>query len=681
LDGMWEIADGGMDRVPERFDHSVPVPGLVSLAQPAFAEPGPVVSDRNSIAQKDPRRGAFWYRRSFNLSGPVPAEVTLKVGKAMFGTRVLLNGKLIGHHLPSFTPGLFDVREALRRGENELLIRVGADRDSLPPNLPNGFDYEKTRYIPGIFDSIELILSGTPNIVNLQVAPDLENQRVRVQAQLHNAGEQASATLVLRVREAKSGKVISTHSTGEISMGKSADETINVLIPTPGFHPWSPESPFLYVLEADTGKDRFETRFGMRTFQFDPKTKTALLNGKPYFMRGSNITLYRFFEDPECGALPWNANWVRLLHRRMKDMHWNCLRYCIGFPPEAWYRIADEEGILIQDEFPIWYGGKGWSKWPNDLKSDELAIEYVEWMRERWNHPCVVVWDASNETSSRETGRAVEKVRGLDLSNRPWDNSYGTPRVPGDVFESHPYHFHDPKYTLANLAKEDGVPQGNELRNPGDSPVIINEYGWLWLNRDGTPTTLTKTLYENLLGTNSTIAERRHLYARYLAAETEFWRSHRQAAAVMHFTSLGYSRPSGQTSDHWLDIAKLEWEPEFLRYVRDAFAPVGVMIDDWAEQYEAGTAHEFSAVLINDLSKDWTGKLSFRLTRAGRSVQGQDLKAAVPALGRAVLKMTLTMPSECGSYQVEAVLEGTPVGNVASIRDFGVVPGRLTTRH
>jgi hypothetical protein len=40
----------------------------------------------------------------------------------------------------------------------------------------------------------------------------------------------------------------------------------------------------------------------MRSFQFDPNTKTALLNGKPYFMRGSNITLYRFFEDPQCGA-------------------------------------------------------------------------------------------------------------------------------------------------------------------------------------------------------------------------------------------------------------------------------------------------------------------------------------------------------------------------------------------
>ena len=90
-------------------------------------------------------------------------------------------------------------------------------------------------------------------------------------------------------------------------------------------------------------------------------------------MRGSNITLYRFFEDGECGRLPWDEKWVRLLHQRVKDMHWNCLRYCIGFPPEAWYDIADEAGILIDDEFPIWFGGDV----PKEMRSDELAKKVI----------------------------------------------------------------------------------------------------------------------------------------------------------------------------------------------------------------------------------------------------------------------------------------------------------------
>ncbi|HTL18226.1 MAG TPA: glycoside hydrolase family 2 TIM barrel-domain containing protein [Patescibacteria group bacterium] len=678
LDGTWQIAEGKLDQFPERFEHTVPVPGLVSLAQPPFVEPGPVVKDRNSVAQKDPRRDAFWYRRSFRVSSPIPAVAALKISKAMFGARAILNGQLIGDHLPSFTPAVFDVRSALRIGENELLIRVGADRDAVGSGYPNGFDYEKTRYIPGIFDSVELILSGTPHILNLQVAPELDNGTIRVQARLGNTGPAAAASLKFTVREAKSGKVISQQATGEVSLPKDANQSVLVVIPMPKFRAWSPEDPFLYSITVDTGTDRFETRFGMRSFKFDLKTKRAVLNGKPYFLRGSNVTLYRFFEDNSCGALPWDNSWVRLLHRRMKDMHWNCLRYCIGFPPESWYRIADEEGILLQDEFPIWYGGTGWSKWPEGLKNDELALEYTEWVKERWNHPSVVIWDASNETSSLETGLAVQRTRGLDLSGRPWDNSYGTPRVPGDVFESHPYHFQNPKYKLSDLAKEELVPQGNALRNPGDSPVVINEYGWLWLNRDGTPTTLTQELYQNLLGTNSTTAQRRHLYARYLAAETEFWRCHRQAAAVLHFTALGYSRSSGQTSDHWLNLARLEWEPEFAKYVRDAFAPVGLMIDDWAESYEAGKPHGFSVVVINDENHDWKGTIRLRLLNNGRAVQEFKQKGAVQAFGRTVIQFSVLIPLLPGSYQVEAVLDG-PGGPVRSLRDFTVTQPSVST--
>ena len=675
LDGSWQVAEGGMDRPPADFSRVVPVPGLVSLARPAFIDPGLEGTDAKGTPRKDPRRDAFWYRRTFRIDGPAPAVATLKIGMAMFGTRAILNGRVVGDHPPSFTPGDFDLRDALVNGQNELLIRVGADRAALPPGIPDGFDFEKTRYIPGIFDSVELVLSGTPHIVSVQVAPDLTDGSVRVETEVRNAGKSAVATLRFTVREAKSGKVVGGTASGPVSLAGGSGQTVDVRIPIAGCHLWSPEDPFLYRLEVDGGADALETRFGMRTFQFDPKTRKAVLNGRPYFMRGSNITLYRFFEDSECGDLPWNPDWVRLLHRRMKEMHWNCLRYCIGFAPEAWYRIADEEGLLIQDEFPIWYGGSTWSKLPIGLNSPELAAEYAEWMRERWNHPSLAIWDASNETTSTETSAAVQKVRGLDLSRRPWDNSYGTPRVAGDVFESHPYHFNNPDYKLSDLAAENPVPQGNELPNPGDSPVVINEYGWLWLNRDGTPTLLTQNVYRNLLGPDSTTAQRRHLYARYLAAETEFWRSHRHAAAVMHFTSLGYSRPSGQTSDHWLDVAKLIWEPEFFQYVRDSFAPVGVMIDAWAEEYEAGRPHEFAVAVINDLYQDWKGTVRLRLLREGRPVGEQRMDAAVPALGKVNLGFTVRMPAEPGPCQIEATLVGTPYGDVRSLRDFSIFPG------
>ena len=74
--------------------------------------------------------------------------------------------------------------------------------------------------------------------------------------------------------------------------------------PSPGARRWSPDDPFLHVLETTTGGDRAETRFGFRDFRFDRATGRAVLNGRPIFLRGSNITLHRFLEDPLCGRLP-----------------------------------------------------------------------------------------------------------------------------------------------------------------------------------------------------------------------------------------------------------------------------------------------------------------------------------------------------------------------------------------
>ena len=666
LDGVWQIAEGKLDATPALFERTVPVPGLVSLSVPPFADPpGPKVADRGRGPQKDPKRDAFWYRRVFQLDTPVPAAARLKVHKAMFGSQVILNGKPLGSHPPSFTPGWFDARAALKTGQNEILIRVGADRDSVGPGVPSGFDFEKERYIPGIFDSVELVLSGTPHFTQVQTAPDIASGAVRVQAVLRNDGGPKSAAVVFVVREAKTGREAGRATVETAAIAEGAEATVEVRIPIAGCRLWSPEDPFLYTLEAATSADRAQVRFGMREFRFDPATGRAMLNGKPYFMRGSNFTVYRFFEDDACKDLPWRRDWVRLLHQRVKEMNWNCLRYCIGFPPEAWYDIADETGILIQDEFPIW-------SHPKETRREELALEYAEWMRERWNHPCVVIWDANNETRSTETGPALAQARALDLSDRPWDNSYNPPLAPGDVFESHPYHF-NANFRLRDLAGAERVPQGNVMRNDGRHAVIINEYGWHWLNRDGTPTTLTREIYRSVLGENATPAQRFRMQAAWLAADTEFWRSHRKAAAVVHFTMLGYSRSNGQTSDHWANVETLQWEPEFFQRVRDAFEPAGLSVDFWKDKVLANTEVRVPVLLVNDLDQAWSGPVSLVLMKDGAALFEARQEARMAPFGQAALEFKFAWPQALGPCVLEARIPGPGGRLVRSVREVETI--------
>ncbi len=208
--------------------------------------------------------------------------------------------------------------------------------------------------------------------------------------------------------------------------------------------------------------------------------------------------------------------------------------------------------------------------------------------------------------------------------------------------------------------------------NKGKNPVIVNEYGSVFLNRDGTPTPASKAVYEALLGPASTTQQRRELGARILAGETEFWRCHRKCAAVMHFCALGYSRPGGVTSDNWTDVEKLTWEPQFYQYVRDAFAPVGLMIDAWAEEYPPGPGRAFPVVVVNDLYESWKGTVRFRLLRDDRPLAEETQPCEIPALGSRKLTFAIDIPDQPACYRVEAALLSPRAQPVCSLRDFDV---------
>ena len=95
LGGTWQIAEGSLEEIPTTFDHSVPVPGLVDMATPAFAEVGVLGSKL---------REAFWYKRTFQVDKPISAVAQLKVHNALFGIKIILNGVNLGDYPETFTP-------------------------------------------------------------------------------------------------------------------------------------------------------------------------------------------------------------------------------------------------------------------------------------------------------------------------------------------------------------------------------------------------------------------------------------------------------------------------------------------------------------------------------------------------------------------------------------------------
>jgi hypothetical protein len=152
---------------------------------------------------------------------------------------------------------------------------------------------------------------------------------------------------------------------------------------------------------------------------------------------------------------------------------------------------------------------------------------------------------------------------------------------------------------------------------------------------------------------------------------------------VLHFCGLGYSRAGdkprpegGATSDHWIDLEKLTFEPQFERYVRDAFAPVGVCLDYWGQDLTAGGEQEYKVVVTNDLPQAQKGRLQLRLVRDGQPVALENQPCGVPALGSTTLTFSLPAPSQAGDYVVVAELTTAGQPPVRSERDAKVIASK-----
>jgi beta-galactosidase len=683
LSGPWQIADSlSSTQVPIEFTRTVPVPGLANLAEPPFPNVDAFYSREhlaNRIRAKlapadwlqkywagkvDQDRNYFWYRKSFRAPS-AQAVALLKINEAQFGTAVFLNGRCLGEYDGCFSASYFHLEDALLwNADNTLLIRIGAHPAVLPDTDPTGSDFEKIKWTPGIYDEVSIAYCDNPLIESIQVAPRLSSNEIVVETKVRNCGSNViTAALTHEVRPWKATFTVAESEDKAMVLEPGEARTLTQTISIPGAHWWSPEDPFLYVLDSSTGGDAVRTRFGMREFRFDGPTRRAYLNGQVYYLRGSNITLHRFFEDPLCKDLPWTDAWVRkLLGESPKKMHWNYFRFCIGPVPDHWLDICDEVGLLIQNEFFVWTGGPGWYPgYSRRYDPDEMIRQYRDWMRDNWNHPSVAVWDANNETKDDSFGtKIIPAVRPLDLSGRPWENSYNLPAGTNDPVEYHPYlmisgGFGKLTFSMTNLETMDGRPAKGALPSDHHAP-LINEYGWLWLNRDGTPTRLTENLYPQLLGTtHSTARERLDLYAYLLAAKTEFWRAHRQYAGIVHFVYLTCSYPGVYTADHFSDVVHLKLDPAFADYMGEAFKPLGVYVNFFQPKLAPGSNHTVKVMLINDEPRTVTGKLTLTLEDAkSRVVASSEQSFALTDLGDQTLELPLVVPNVSGKFTLKA---------------------------
>lgn len=681
LNGEWDFDQTEQAFPPRKYTRKIPVPGLVHLARPKisqyekfFKKPdGVELVEQFNFLERDYTPMYNWYKRKVFIDEKFKDEqLFLTIKKSQYVTRVFVNGHEVGASMECYTPMDFNITSAVKYGsDNEILIQVG-DRAWLPSEAAGGTDKEKVHYLPGIWDDVFITATGKMRVDKVLFLPSLAKGLVTVKTlvrslyppqMLYGDKMKDSCKIEFCVKEKTTGRIVGKKMIeGEAKRDNRTYFETSISLDNP--KAWTPDSPFLYegevsVYDQDELVDRYSVNFGMR--DFSRKGKFFTLNGDKFYLRGSNITLQRFFEDPDCQALAWDREWVKKLMVDLpKSIDWNAMRICVGIVPDFWYDLCDEYGIVLQNE---------WLYWQNHGWDEQVRKEYTNWAWSDGNHPSIVIWDAINENWDSYIGNTlIPKLKELDPT-RIWDAGYMTSDQMGtndEMDEPHPYraltlmhsselndYFKNNPYNLGAL-HENWVGFSSIL--DAGVPQLVNEYGWIWLWRDGRPSKLTLNNYNYYLGENATPEQCRELQAYWLELETEWLRSERSVGGILAFCHL--TNNYGFTGDWFInDIKDLEPSPAF-RWFKHCFAPSAVFIDLADRRYtkhleplKPGSDLVFNLVGVNDLNKESSGKVLLKLLdEKGTIISTQEESIVIEPFGKRLQPCLLKLPSKSGGY-------------------------------
>lgn len=380
LDGTWEFRFSG-----ETAWLPIPVPGCWEALGVPKNRPGPAC-----------------YRTRFS----VPADFTnrriwLRFDAVSYDCRVLVNGAEVGRHRGLWDAFVVEITAAAKAGaEAELLLevekpatlRLGPASEALPGRFPlkqtlSGFlPYVWGNIFGGVWQSVYLFSTGSASIADVYIRGDAGGV-VRVEIEL-------TAPRALRVdMHDSSGATVAT--AGWTPSGADRHCSISLALNIPQPLPWSPHSPVLYEarITLEDG-DQCAVRFGLRTLAAD-QTR-LLLNARPIYPR---LALSWGWYAGSLHSNPGPER-VRADFEQLRALGYNGVKLCLWFPPRYYFDLADELGMLLWVELPMWLPE------PTPFWREQTPTEYRRLVRHARNHPSVILYSLGCELG-RQVGAEV----------------------------------------------------------------------------------------------------------------------------------------------------------------------------------------------------------------------------------------------------------------------------------
>lgn len=313
--------------------------------------------------------GSMVYTRKFIYEKQSSDErMILRIGAANYICRVFINKKYVGMHRGGSTPFCFDITDYLEH-DNRIILQVDNTRrnSQVPMENTDWFNYG------GIYRDIDLIRVPKVHIKDFKIALEPDSSFGKIRANVF-VSENYSGIALLTINELEIFKDIKvSNGSGEI-----------VFEAQPKL--WSPETPKLYDVSLECAGDKVSDRVGFREIRVNGMD--IVLNGKPIFLRG--ISCHE--ESKKHGRALTDEERLENI-RIAKELGCNYMRVAHYPHNERMAQLADEAGILLWEEIPVYWG----IQFDSEDTYTDAENQLKELITRDYNRASVIIWSVGNE--------------------------------------------------------------------------------------------------------------------------------------------------------------------------------------------------------------------------------------------------------------------------------------------
>ena len=347
-------------------------------------------------------KGTFNFETDVNLRSPQPTYLWFQ--HADQSATIYVDDILVEKHWGGYTAFFVDISEHVHKGTNHIKVALKNNEGNHLAPASGDFNFNAT------LGNVKLFTS--PYMPSMSYGYDGFHITSTVSS--------AEATINVKTTIPTGATVVCTISGDNCDYTETKSSTGEELVFTTTItNPrlWNGTiDPYLYNVKLEIYHDNelyhsYERPYGLRFYEYvinetingNPYTG-FLLNGQPYLLRGVCV-----HDDLANKANALNDDDYTQEFNIITELGCNFLRLAHYPHPKEVYDKCDQLGIIVQTEVPC--VNKMQSTMPTDYYT-HLEGQYTDMVNQHYNHPSIIFWGLSNETTTDDKNFAKDKING-----------------------------------------------------------------------------------------------------------------------------------------------------------------------------------------------------------------------------------------------------------------------------